>query len=71
VARAGRLPRDDVLYVAPALYHRLSEAEQGWLWQTALAARVRLITDLEVDPPIVVHRPGEGGPLVARRWGDH
>ena len=58
---AGRLLRDDIVYVSSDMYARLTDAARGWLWNAALESRVRLITDLEVDPPIVVHRKAGGG----------
>lgn len=54
----GRVLGGDVVYVAPALYAELTQEDRGWLWRQALETRVQLVTDLEVDPPIVVHRRG-------------
>jgi len=57
----GRVLAGDIVYVAPELYRTFSESQRGWLWQHAIEARARLVTDLDVDPPIVVHRGGPGG----------
>ena len=53
---SGRLARGDVVYVSAALYARLSASERDRLWRQALDARVRLVTDVDVTPPIVVEQ---------------
>ena len=56
VLEGGVLARGDFVYVSSKVYEGLSVAQRDWLWTSALAARVRLVTDLEVNPPVIVRR---------------
>jgi len=50
----ARVRRGDVIYVSRPFYATLAEFEKSWLWQHSLDWRVQLVTDLELDAPIVV-----------------
>jgi hypothetical protein len=58
---AGRLDRGDVVFVSRSIYEALAEADRDWLWRSALEARVRLVTDVDVEPGIVVRRGWAAG----------
>jgi hypothetical protein len=53
---AGRLFRGDTVYVPWEVYARLSPGQLRRLWTFALETRVRLVTDLSMEPPVLVLR---------------
>ncbi|MFL5578929.1 MAG: hypothetical protein ACJ8AO_01015 [Gemmatimonadaceae bacterium] len=60
---AGAIAPGDIVFVARAFCEALSDEDREWLRTSARQARVRLVTGMSLEPPIVVREgwtPREG-----------